>query len=169
MFDISEQLFPNIITILVQLCATGVIFLFYKKKLHQPVLELMDKKAEDFQREYLEVEALKKEQIESRNQLEEQKRKQVLIYEEQKKRMIEELEAQRDTLMRAAQQDVDSIKNQASIQIEQERVAMLRSVEKQIIEVSSLMVDKVLDGYTFDENQMVQALEKEFKNSHAQS
>ena len=68
-----------------------------------------------------------------------------------------------------AQQDVDSIKNQASIQIEQERVAMLRSVEKQIIEVSSLMVDKVLDGYTFDENQMVQALEKEFKNSHAQS
>jgi F-type H+-transporting ATPase subunit b len=55
MFDISEQLFPNLITILVQLCATGVIFIMYKKYLHQIVLDFIDKKADAFQKEYIEL------------------------------------------------------------------------------------------------------------------
>ena len=169
MFDISEQLFPNLITILVQLCATGVIFIMYKKYLHQIVLDFIDKKADAFQKEYIELESIKLEQVEERNRLEAEKEEQVNLYNEQKARLIVELEAQRERLIKEAQEDARALKDQASLSIEKERIAMLRSVEQDIIDVSSLMVAKVLDGYTFDEDQIIDALKKEMENTHARS
>ena len=44
--DIKEVLFPNILTILVQLCSTGVLFFVAKKFLWKPVQEMLDKRAE---------------------------------------------------------------------------------------------------------------------------
>ena len=169
MFDISEQLFPNLITILVQLCATGVIFIMYKKYLHQVVLDFIDKKADAFQKEYIELESIKLEQVEERNRLEAEKEEQVNLYNEQKARLIVELAAQRERLIKEAQEDARALKDQASLSIEKERIAMLRSVEQDIIDVSSLMVAKVLDGYTFDEDQIIDALKKEMENTHARS
>ena len=43
MFDIKELLFPNIITVLVQLSDRSY-FLLYRKYLHEPVLKILDKK-----------------------------------------------------------------------------------------------------------------------------
>lgn len=169
MFDISEQLFPNIITLLVQLGATGVIFILYKKYLHQVVLDIMDKKADAFQKEYVELEAIKLEQVEERTKLEAEKEEQISSYNEQKARLLVELETQRERLLKEAQDDAQALRDQASLSIEKERIAMLNSVERQIIDISSLMVEKVLDGYTFNEAQMINALEKEIKDTHARS
>lgn len=169
MFDIAEQLFPNIITIGVQLCATGVIYVLYKKYLHQPVLKLMDKKADDFQKEYHEIETLKKEQESSKIQFEHDKKEQMIFLENQRKKMLEEMNQLSMTLTQEAKYEAQLIQIQALKDIEKERLEMIRYVERHIIDLSSIMVGKVLEGYTFDEQQMVQALEKELKQSHVQS
>src|SRR5690625_3995716 len=47
MIDIAEKLFPNLLTLLAQLAATGIIYLLYRKYLHQPVMNYLDKQAEE--------------------------------------------------------------------------------------------------------------------------
>ena len=44
--DIAGKLFPNLTTLIVQLCATGVMFLIFKKFLWNTVREFMNKRAE---------------------------------------------------------------------------------------------------------------------------
>lgn len=169
MFDIAGQLFPNIMTIVVQLCATGVIYVFYKKYLHQSVLNLMDKKAILFQEEYRNIEAMREEQVQLKELLEFEKRNQSEQLEFQRKKMLEDIDSLRNQLLFEAKSESESLRIQSSISIEQERNEMLQNVEKHIISVSAMMVEKVLEGYTFNENQIMTSLEKELEKHHARS
>ncbi len=169
MFDIAGQLFPNIMTIAVQLCATGVIYVLYKKYLHQSVLNLMDRKAELFQKEYRDIETMKEEQVQLKELFEFEKKNQNEQLEFQRKKMLEDIESLRNQLLFEAKSESESLRVQSSISIEQERKEMLQNVEEHIISVSTMMVEKVLDGYTFDKNQMMTSLEKELEKHHARS
>ena len=50
-FDVAEKLFPNILTVIVQLCSTGVIFFVAYKFLWNPAREFLAAKAELTQKE----------------------------------------------------------------------------------------------------------------------
>lgn len=169
MFDISEQLFPNLITVIVQLCATGVIFLLYKKYLHKPVLKLMDRKANDFQKQYEDIKELKDEQVNSRAIFEKEKLKQEELLMLQKERMLKEIDEIRKQFTMQMQQERTLLLEQSAKEIEQERIKMISSVEKHVLDVSVSLVEKVLEGYVFDEEQIIKSLETEINNNHVRS
>ena len=58
--DIKELLFPNVLTMLAQLCATGCLFLVAKKFLWNPVQNMLDQRAELIQGKFVEIENQKK-------------------------------------------------------------------------------------------------------------
>ncbi len=167
--DIKALLFPNILTILVQLCATGVIFLVYKKYLHEPVLKIMDKKASDFQAAYTEIEKLNQQQAEDKILFEKEKASQLDALEKSKQMMLKDIETMREKLVEETHMDVARMKSQASEAIAKEKAAMLKEVEKEIVDVAYVMTEKVLEGYRFDETEMLQALEKEMDKAHVRS
>lgn len=169
MFDIAGQLLPNLLTISVQLCATGVIFLVYKKYLHKPVLEIMDRKADDFQKAYKDVEKMKEEQIELTKKFEEEKEELIRNLQIQRQAMVDETSKLRETMIKEASDKADSFYSDAHHTIEKERIEMLSDLQNHVVSVSSQMVGKVLEGFEFDEGQMVSALEKELEKSHANS
>ena len=74
-FDVAEQLFPNIATMIVQLCSTGVIFLVAYKFLFNPVRDFLASKSELTNKELedakLANEEAKKNVEETRKQLKE--------------------------------------------------------------------------------------------------
>src|SRR5690625_1898946 len=105
MFDIKELLFPNNITVLVQLSATGVIFLLYRKYLHEPVLKILDKKADAYQEAYLEVERLKVQQKEEREQFERERIVQAETLEKSREMMLKEIEETKDKLLKETNQE----------------------------------------------------------------
>ena len=56
-FDVAEKLFPNIFTVIIQLCSTGVIFIVAYKFLWNPAREFLAAKAELTQKELNEAKA----------------------------------------------------------------------------------------------------------------
>lgn len=167
--DIRELLFPNIITVLVQLCATGVIFLLYKKYLHEPVLEILDKKADAYQSAYTEIEKLNQQQVIDRQKFEQEKTSQHEALERSKQMMLKDIEEMRDKLIAETNLDIERMKYQAKESIRKEKETMLEEVEKEIVDVAYVMTEKVLEGYRFDEQEMLNALEKEMDRSHVRS
>lgn len=167
--DIKALLFPNIITVLVQLCATGVIFLLYKKYLHEPVLEILDKKAEAYHSAYTEIENLNQQQVIDRQKFEAEKTSQHEALERSKQMMLRDIEEMRDKLIAETNFDIERMKYQATESIRKEKEAMLKEVEQEIVDVAYVMTEKVLEGYRFDEQEMLNALEKEMDRSHVRS
>ena len=169
MFDISGQLFPNIITLLVQLCATAVIFVLYRKFLHEPVLKILDKKADAFQKSYQEIETLKEEQIQVKALFEQDKIKQQELLEQTKQHMLDELAQMRATLLEQMEREVTQMKQTAEEELAQEKLKMLADVEQHVVTVAATLTSKVLEGYTFDESQIVHTLEREMAKIYAHS
>lgn len=169
MLDIEKLLIPNIITILVQLSATGVIFLLYRKYLHNPVLNILDKKAADFQSAYKEIEAMNQQQILDRENFEADRASQKETLERSKAMMLKDIEDMRDQLLAETRAEVERLKKNATDSIQREKESMLKEVENEIVNVAYVMTEKVLEGYRFDEQEMLNALTKEMDKTHARS
>lgn len=169
MFDIAEQLFPNIVTIFVQLCATGVIYLLYRKYLHQKVLIIMDKKADDFQTEYTQIEAMKKEQQLLEEKFNKEKSLQRETFDLLEKQMMDNIENTRKKMLLEVENEMICLKEKTKKELEEEQYTLLKSLEKQTVTIASQMVAKVLEGYTFDEEQIIKALESEMKQLYEHS
>lgn len=167
--DIKELLFPNILTLLSQLAATGVIYLLYRKYVHAFVLDILDKKATDYQAAYEEIESLNKQQTLERQKFEQEKASQHEVLERSKQMMLKDIEAMRDKLIADTNLDIERMKKQAKDALEKEKQAMLEEVEQELVSVAFGMTEKVLEGYRFDEAEMLQALEKEMDKAHVRS
>lgn len=168
MFDIKELLFPQLLTVLVQLAATGVLFFLYAKYLHQPVLKILDKKAESYQEATNELERVKKEQQEELENFKLQKQQQIQELELSKKYMIDEIERKKDIILKEAKDEAMRIHEKAESDIVFQRQQMYKDLEHDIVDIANSMVEKVLEGYTFNQTEIMNALEKELVK-HAQS
>lgn len=169
MFDIFQQLVPNVMTLVVQLCATGVIYLLYRKYLHQPVIKILDQKADMFQKEYDEIETLKQAQKQALADFETEKIKNQELLVAMKQQQMLELQQLKQQMLDDVTKETRQLRKQAEIQLQQERAKMLYEVDQHVIEVASKMVEKVLDGYSVDEEQIITALKKEVPKQHAHS
>lgn len=167
--DVEALLFPQLLTVLVQLGSTFVIYLLYKRFLHEPVLKILDKKADDYQHAYTEIENLKEEQSIERKNFEEEKKAQKEMLERSKEMMLKEIEDMREKLIEETNTDILRLKNSATESIRKEKEAMLDEVEQELVSVAYEMTEKVLEGYRFDEQEILAALEKEMDRAHARS
>lgn len=167
--DIKELLFPNVITVLVQLCSTGVIYFLYKKYLHEPVLKVLDNKSESFIEAYTKVEDLKKQQVIDKERFEKEKAQQHEALERSKQMMLQEIEDLREKLLKDTQDDINRMRKDAASAIERDKEEMLKEVEKELVDIAYVMTEKVLEGYRFNESEMLSLLEKEMVRSHVRS
>ena len=163
--DIAGKLVPNIITMVVQLLATGVIYLLYRKYLHEPVHKYLTERADLIESELTEAEALR---IDS----EHKQTKAVQEYQEAMEKikaieaqMIQDAQAQKKAIIASAQTEIDRREAQLEQDYQEERAALYREAQQYVLEVAVDVNRKVLENMTIDDSQMIDALEKEM-NAH---
>lgn len=164
--DIAGKLIPNIMTVAAQLCATFVIYLLYKKFLHEPVMSYLDARA-DKMVDDLALAAANKE--ESHALLEEAKITQRELM--QKSKVLEE--QMRASAMKERQEIIDSAQDEIQAQrdrnqalYEEERQELLKSQNKYILEMALLLNEKVLLDHEFNHDDALQDLETAMGQLH---
>lgn len=145
MKDIIHKLIPNVVTFCTQLGATFVLFLLYRKFLHQPVIQWLEKRA-----------AFQLEKIQAAKDLEAKAQE---IHAEAKKH-YEETVAYRQQMLNEAKQEALVVKNDilheakenANLQLDRAKSAievskseMLAEVKQEAIDIALKATEKILD------------------------
>ncbi|MGB4984746.1 MAG: F0F1 ATP synthase subunit B [Erysipelotrichaceae bacterium] len=150
-FDIVGKLVPNPISMLVQLCATGLLFFFVYKYLYHPILDYLDKKSDLENKQLLEAEKLNKEANQSNLEAKERLKEAAMgakdILNNARK---ESLKIQEDTL-KETNEKVNKKINDAKLEIEQERSKMQSELSKEIIDIALQASAKLLNEKANDQ------------------
>ena len=143
-FDVAEKLFPNILTVIVQLCSTGVIFFVAYKFLWNPAREFLAAKADLTQKELDEAKAANEEaQRQMRNakqQLSEASFKAKDIVEKGK----DEGKIVKESIIRDGRAQADLMLKNAREQIAFEQDKMRQNIQKEIVDVALLATEKLM-------------------------
>ena len=158
-FDIQGVLFPNVITMLVQLCSTLVLFLLCKKLLWKPAREILAKRKAKMNEDLLASEKLKSEASEELNQakqqLEHARAKSGEIVESARK----EANDLRNEIINKANLDASARLDQASKEIEQKKQDAQKEIHDEMVDVALAAVSKLLDKKATSEDDK-KAIEK---------
>lgn len=143
-FDVAEKLFPNILTVIVQLCSTGVIFFVAYKFLWNPARDFLAAKADLTQKELDEAKAANAEaQRQMRNakqQLSEASFKAKDIVEKGK----DEGKIVKESIIRDGRAQADLMLKNAREQIAFEQDKMRQNIQKEIVDVALLATEKLM-------------------------
>ena len=134
--DIVEQLIPNPLTMLVQLCSTLVLFLLMKKYLWSSVKDYLKKRAEKMQEDLNAQEAARIAAENDRNAASIQLKEAGSRSEEIVAAAVREAGSQRDSILADADREADTLRKRAHEQIEQEREAMYSDMRREMVEVA---------------------------------
>lgn len=142
--DITGQLIPNILTIIVQLCSTLVLFLLAKKFLWKSVKKWMDARADKMQSDLAQSEQAKQDAFSDResakNQLNEAAKKSEAIVDA----AVKEAESEKQTILEKAHADAEAEKNKAREAIEAERMKMVDSLKNEMVNVAMDAAGKLI-------------------------
>ena len=150
-FDVAEKLFPNILTVIVQLCSTGVIFFVAYKFLWNPAREFLATKADLTQKELDEAKAANAEaqrQMRSaKQQLSEASFKAKDIVEKGK----DEGKIVKESIIRDGRAQADLMLKNAREQIAFEQDKMRQNIQKEIVDVALLATEKLMKDQADEE------------------
>lgn len=144
--DIAGKLFPDAITLIVQLCATGVLFLGMKKLLWKPMQDYLAKRAEVADAAL--KEAHDANSIARANQM----KSDVLLTQaaNEAKQIIEngKLEGKRlkEHLLAEAKNEADNKLTSALREIAHQKTQMRDEIESEIVDVALLAASKLIEG-----------------------
>lgn len=144
--DIAGKLFPDPLTMLVQLCATGILFWGFKKWLWKPMQEYLQKRAD------VADAALKDAHVANSVARANQMKSDLLLSEAAKeaKQIIEngKLEGKRlkDHLLVEAKNEADNKLTSALREIAHQKSQMRDEIESEIVDVALLAATKLLEG-----------------------
>ena len=143
--DIQGNLFPNIVTVITQLLATGLIFLMFKKFLWKPVQNILQKRSATMQTE---LDNAKKLQEEATVHLEEAK-KEIQDAKDASKQIVEEARKEADNLKDSILKDADvkakAKMDEANQKIAQHEREVRESLKEETVKVAMEAVAKLLD------------------------
>lgn len=149
-FDVAQQLLPNILTMLTQWCATGVLFFFVYKFLFNPAREMIAKRQDYMQgkleeAERFELEAKKHEEVSKNEILQAKKMSQDIL-----QRAKEEAVAEQDRILKEASRKAEEKMQKAQDSILKQKLEMQKDMREHIVNVAlaaseKLMVEKALD------------------------
>jgi len=142
--NVLENLMPNILTVLTQLCATALLFVLMKKLAWQPVMKILSERSKYEQERLQEADRLKKEQesmmAQAEKELEEagQKAQQTIQSareegEKLKEKLITEGRERQKQLVEDAERDISLQKSK-----------MLDEVHKEMVNVAINATSKML-------------------------
>lgn len=166
MIDIAEQLFPNLLTLLTQLAATGIIYLLYRKYVHTHVISYLDKQTAELNRaqnyaKEVEIEAEKKAQT-----LEEDHQKKISQLRQTEQLLRKEAEAERQLILKRTAEERELMLEEGRNEIEKNRIQLLQEVEKHVLDLAVTLTEKTLEHYTFDDEELFKVLEAELEQMH---
>ena len=160
-FDILSKLFPNVLTMLTQLLATGVIYFLYKKFLHEPVLDYLEKRRDLVADELASAENLKFEaealKLKSEEEYSEAYKEIAIL----KEKLMADAHKEHERLLEASKIEIATMKAQNEKELKLEREQMHDELYANLLDVAATINQKVLEDATYDEDDMLAALQKE--------
>lgn len=144
--DIAGKLFPNIITMAVQLLATGVLFLGFKKLLWKPMQTYLQKRADvadQALRDAYEAKLLAEERQKDAEALlgkAAMDAKDIIESGKQEGNRVKEL------LLAEAKNEADNKLSSALREIAHQKTQMREEIESEIIDVALLAASKLIEG-----------------------
>lgn len=161
MVDIFSKLMPNLQTLITQLIATGIIFLVYRKFLHQPVLNFLDKQADDLREAERHVEAIENEAREREEALNKEREEAIESLERMRKNSRQEISEEREKMLEQARAESERITAEANERIEKTREEMMKEVEDYALELAVSVNRRVLSDMDVSEEATLSSLQKE--------
>lgn len=142
--DVAQQLFPNPLTMLTQLCATGVLFYFVRKYLWNTAREMMSKRAEAVQATLIDAEKYLSSAKENQETTKEELKK--VRNKSQEILMKSEKEAKdlREELLTQAKKDAERTLEKAREEIAHEKRQMREDMVEEMISVAMSATEKLI-------------------------
>lgn len=143
--DIASKLFPNMTTLIVQLCSTGIMLLIFKKFLWVPVQEYFAKRADYIESTINEAKDMKEKAIVHINEAEKQARDAALQYHAIIDQAKEEGQKQKQKIVEEAQKEARSKIEQANKEIEAEKVQARSEMKEEMIDIAMEIATKIMN------------------------
>lgn len=165
--DVAGKLFPNIWTVLAQLCSTGVLFFVVVKFLWKPGREYLAKKADLTQQALNDAEAMKKEADKDR------KRAHVQLAQasNQAKDIVEKGKSEgkiiKEAIIQDGRSEADRLLKSAREEISYEEAKMRKGIQKEIVDVAMLATAKLMEDAADEEanRKSIESMVKELKQN----
>ena len=142
--NIVEQLFPNGLTVLTQLCSTLVLFLIAKYFLWPSVKSFLNARAEKMQEELALSQKAKEEAFADRKVALEQLNTASTKSEEIVSAAIQQAKQEKKQILAQADKEAAAVKQRAQEQIEAERREMYESMKKEMVDVAFSAAGKLI-------------------------
>lgn len=161
--NIVEQLFPNGLTVLTQLCSTLILFLIAKYFLWASVKSFLDARAEKMQEELALSQKAKEEALADRKVALEQLNTASTKSEEIVSAAIQQAKQEKKQILAQADKEAAAVKQRAQEQIEAERREMYASMKKEMVDVAFSAAGKLIGEYEAEkvDRQAIDAFVKE--------
>lgn len=163
MVDIAEKLFPNLLTFLTQLAATGIIYLLYRKFVHEHVMNYLDKQADELSTAQNYAKEVEEEATAKSRELDAEYEKRIEQLRRSEEMMRKEAQQERAAIIRRAEEEREVLLQNAQIEIEKDREALLREVEKHVLDLAVNVTEKTLESYSYDDEELFKVLESEME------
>lgn len=143
--DVAGKLFPNIATIIIQLCATGVMFMVFKKYLWNTVKAFMEKRAEIIEGNILEAKQINEKAKVFIEESENQAKAAAKEYREIIEKAKDEALMVKEGILEEANKEAKAKLVQADRQIEAQKLAAKEEMKQEIVEVALEVATKVME------------------------
>ena len=161
--NIVEQLFPNVLTVLVQVCSTFVLFLIAKKFLWEAVKKFLDARADKIQEELVLSQQAKEEALADRRVALEQLNTASTKSEEIVSAAIQQAKQEKQQILAQADKEAAAVNQRAHSQIEAEPREMYASMKKEMVDVAFSAAGKLIGEHESEkvDRQAIDAFVKE--------
>lgn len=161
--NIVEQLFPNGLTVLTQLCSTLILFLIAKYFLWASVKSFLDARAEKMQEELALSQKAKEKALADRKVALEQLNTASTKSEEIVSAAIQQAKQEKKQILAQADKEAAAVKQRAQEQIEAERREMYASMKKEMVDVAFSAAGKLIGEHEAEkvDRQAIDAFVKE--------
>lgn len=166
MVDIADKLFPNILTLLTQLGATGVIYLLYRRYLHEPVMNYLDTQAKELDEAQSLADNVEKKAVVKEKELELEHQRNIEALVRSEEALKRESQKQREEILRQAEERRQLMLEQTKVEIEKQKQAMMAELEEYILETAASVAERALENYSFNEEEMYNSLTAELEQMH---
>ena len=163
MVDIAEKLFPNLLTLITQLAATGIIYFLYRKYVHQHVLNFLDQQAAELDKAQNYAKVVEEGAAENAQRLEAEHQEKVEQLRKSQLAMRKMAEKEKEAIMQQAEAERDAMLAEARNDLAKEKQQMIQEVEAHVLDLAISITERTLQNYSYNEEEVFQVLETELE------
>ncbi|RVU97650.1 hypothetical protein EII22_05800 [Coriobacteriales bacterium OH1046] len=149
--EVAEQLFPNILTIITQLCATGVLLFFAKRFLWKPGRAMIAKRQRLMQSRLTDAEELKEAAREDKAHAEEELESMQIRVKSMMESARSEAGIEKERIIEEANRQAEAALEKANATIEKRKAEMRKDLQREIVDVALAASTKLMGKEELEE------------------